>query len=98
MSVNQRLVDELAQLRAQRVRARWRELGEEMRGDALLRVDPERRAGEAAPGELALAARDLGAGRVEHDAEAEPEAHPLVLGLGDRGPGDRLELGAAGQV
>src|SRR3954469_11254089 len=65
MSVHQRLVDELAQLRAQRIGARGHELGEEVRGDALLRVDPEPGAREPAPGQLTLAAGDLRARRVE---------------------------------
>ena len=48
-SVDQRLVDELAQLGADRVGARGQQLGEEQRRDALDRVDPERGARRAAP-------------------------------------------------
>src|SRR5581483_1817888 len=49
--VGERLVDELAQLRADRVGARREQLGEERHGQAGLGVDPERGAGRAAPGQ-----------------------------------------------
>src|SRR3954451_3519245 len=99
-SSSQRLVDELAQLAAQRVGARRQQLGEEMGGDALEWVDPERGAGGAAPGELALAGQDLGRRGVFEHAEPEPEALPHELRLGERAdrPRELLELRAAGQV
>jgi exonuclease III len=51
-SVDQGLVDELAELRADRVGARGKELGQEEHGDLLDRVDPEGGAGRTAPGVL----------------------------------------------
>src|SRR6266511_5076724 len=97
-SVHQRLVDELAELRAQWVRARGQELGEEQGGDLLGRVDPERGAGRATPGELADAGRDLVHHRVMDHREAEPEADALERRLGEQRPPERLEVGAARQV
>src|SRR4051794_27302074 len=98
MSVDQRLIDELAQLGAQRVGARRDQLGGEGGGDALRRADPEARAGQAAPRQLPRRAGVLGLARIEDDREAQAEAHAVVLGLGDRRARDRLELGPARQV
>src|SRR3954468_1058210 len=75
MSVDQRLIDELAQLGAQRIGARGDQLGEELRVDPLRRVDPEARARQAAPAQLPRRAGVLGLARVEHDREAQAEAH-----------------------
>src|SRR3954454_19918507 len=78
-SIHQRLVDEVAQLRAQRVGARRHQLGEELDAHARLEVDEERRARQPAPGDLAGRAEDLRRGWIEHDGEPEPEAHAIVL-------------------
>ena len=59
-SVDQYLVDKLAQLRADPVRAGREQLGEERHRQLLLRVDPERGAGGPAPGKLARRARPDG--------------------------------------
>src|ERR1700709_1758110 len=75
ISVHQRLVGELAQLRAQRVGARRHQLREELRGDPLRRSDPEAGAREPAPGELAGRAQLLRLGRVEDHRETQTEAH-----------------------
>src|SRR4029078_8082260 len=49
MSVDDRLVDELLQLAADRVDAARQELREELHGEVLRRVEPERRAGPPRP-------------------------------------------------
>src|SRR5258708_18262148 len=65
----QRLVDQLAQLAPDRVRARRKQLGEEAGGQLLGRIHPERRGGRATPGELAHGSERLLRGRVDDDRE-----------------------------
>ena len=88
-SVHQRAVDELPQLRPQRVGARRQQLGGTVRGDLLDGVDPERRAGGAAPGELAGAASAPwpAAGR-STTAKPEPEADAVEARLGEHRAAD----------
>src|SRR3984957_1081501 len=81
-SVDQRLVDELAQLRPDRIGTRGHELSEEADRQLLGRVDPEGGAGRAAPVEFARRAQRLGRRGVELDGEAKPESHPLEDRLG----------------
>src|SRR5215813_4369030 len=57
--VGQCLIDELAQLRAQPVRAGGEQLGEEQDGQLRVLVDPEGGARRAAPGQLPIGAGDL---------------------------------------
>ena len=90
--VGERLVDELAQLRADRVGARREQLGEERHGQAGLGVDPERGAGGAAPGQLARRAGDLARGRVDDDGEAEAEADAAERRLGVQRPPEGLQV------
>src|SRR5689334_8031387 len=97
-SVSERLVDELAQLRADRVGARREQLGEERHGQAGLVVDPERGAGCTAPGQLAGRAGDLTRRRVDDDGEAEAEADPAERGLGVQRAAEGLQVLVAGQV
>src|SRR3954447_26735449 len=96
----ERLIDELAQLGAQRIGARRQQLGEEVRGDALLAVDPERRAGRAAPGDLALGGEHLRGCRVLEDREPQPEPVAAELRLRERSDRarERLQLGVAGEM
>src|ERR1700750_2519930 len=74
--VGQGLVDELPQLRADRVGAGREQLGEERDGQLFAPVDPERGARGPAPGELARRADHLAGHRVEDDGEAEAGADP----------------------
>src|SRR5690348_1569608 len=97
-SVSERLVDELAQLRADRVGARRQQLGEERHGKPSLVVDPERGAGRAAPGQLAGRAGDLARGRVDDDGEAEAEADPAERRLGVQRAAEGLQVLVARQV
>src|SRR5215469_11156673 len=71
--LEQGLVDELAELGADRVGAGRDQLGEERHRQLLGRVNPERGAGQAAPRQLAWRADDLAGDRVEDDREAEAE-------------------------
>ena len=71
-SIHQRLVHQRAQSRADRIGARWHELGEEQRDHACRGVDVERRAGHPAPGVLPLASEHLAGGRIGDGREAEP--------------------------
>src|SRR4030095_16844226 len=90
--VDQGLVDELAQLGAERVGGGRYQLGHEDGGELLGRVDPEEGAGRAAPGELAGAGQDLVGDRVEQDREPEAVADPVEGGLGEQPPSQRLEV------
>src|SRR4051812_49498359 len=78
--------------------ARGQQLGEEADGHALDRVDPERRARRAAPGELPRRARVAGGHRVLDDAEAEPEPDAVERGLREQRAAELLEVPAAGQL
>src|SRR5438874_690358 len=90
--VDDRLVDELPQLRPNVVRARGDELRHENDAEVLDRVDPERRAGQTSPVELALTADHLVGGRVEDDGEAQAEPDSVHPSLGeDRAP-ERLQV------
>src|SRR5215210_9583957 len=71
--VDQRLVDHLVQLRADGIRARGQQLGEEQHHHPLRRIDPERGARGATPGELPARAGVAARDRVLDDGEAEPE-------------------------
>ena len=96
--VDERLVDELAQLGAERVGARRQQLGHEDGGELLGRVDPE--AVLAAPPQCELA-RGLGrpwlATGSTHDREAEAEADAVEGGLGEQPPAEGLEVGPPGR-
>src|ERR1035438_8036408 len=94
----QGLVHQLAQLRADGVRAGWKKLGKERDGQLFSRVDPERGAGRAAPGQLACETQHLAWHRVQNDGQAKPEADPAERGLRVQRPAERLQVGAAGKV
>src|SRR5262245_35353596 len=94
-SVGQRLVDELAQLRAYPVGAGREQLGEERDGQLLLRVDPERRAGGAAPGKLPSRADHLARHWVDDHGEPQAEADPAERELGIERPAERVQIEAA---
>ena len=91
------LLDELVQLRADRIGARREELGEEQRHDLLHRVDPEDRAGGAAPRVLAFGPQHLVRSGIEDHREAEPEADPVEARLGEQRTAVGLEVGVAGR-
>src|SRR4051812_42928562 len=91
-SVDERLVDQLVQLRPDRVGARGQELREEQDDELLGGVDPERRARRSAPPELPGRACRQRGDRVEDDREAEAEADALERRLGEQRPPDRLEV------
>src|SRR3954462_9670287 len=97
-SVDDGLVDKLAQLRTKGIRARRHELGHEHDGDLVDRVDPESRAREATPIELAGISRDLRCRRIENRREAETETHAVVPDLGEQRPAVGLQVGAAWQM
>src|SRR6266516_7255469 len=97
-SAGQRLVDELAQLRADPVGAGREQLGEERDGQLLLRVDPERGAGGAAPRKLPSRAHHPGRGRVGDHGEPEAEADPVERELRVERPAERVQIEAAGKM
>src|SRR6516162_10207377 len=69
--VGQCLVDELAQLRAQPVRAGGEQLGEERDGQLRVLVDPEGGARRTAPGELTVGAGHPAGRRVDDDGKTQ---------------------------
>src|SRR6266516_876576 len=97
-SVNQCLVDELAQLRADPVGAGREQLGEERYSQFLLRVDPERGTGGPAPGKLNRRADQPARHRVGDHGEPQPEADPAERELGVQGPAEGVQVQAAGKM
>src|SRR5580698_8234386 len=97
-SVDKRLVDELAQLRADWMRARGKQLGEEGSGDLFYGVDPEGGAGGTSPGIGSRHREHAVGGRVEDDREPQTEPHAVIGGLGKQRPADLFEVCTTGKV
>src|SRR5262245_18517355 len=83
--VDDRAVDNGAQLTAKRVGGGRTHLGHEHDGEVLCRRDPERRGGGTAPVVLARDTEPAEHGGVEHACEAETEAYARAAGLTGRG-------------
>src|SRR4029078_13276452 len=98
MSVDDRLVDELLQLAADRVDATLQELREELHGEVLVRGAPHRRSGCAAPRELTDAARQAPLDGIVGDADTEPETDPVERRLGEQRSAEGGEVDAVGQM
>src|SRR5215469_7586863 len=92
LSVGQRLVDELAQLRAQPVRAGGEQLGEERDGQLRVLVDPEGGARRTAPGELTFGAGHPARRGVDDDGKTEPEADPPEREVGIQRPAEGRQI------
>ena len=96
--VDDRAVDQRAQLAANRVGGGGTHLGHEHDGEVLGGRDPERRGGGAAPVVLARDTEPAEHGRVEHARKAEAEAHAGAAGLTGRGRAHLRQVAAPRQM